>query len=319
MSTRQHYHTPVLLDKVIELLAIKPDGVYLDGTLGGGGHFGAIASRLSTSGTAIGIDRDSEAIAWTREHMGTVRAHVILEQSAYSLFDRVCGRNSISTLDGVLLDLGVSSRQLDESGRGFAYMQDSDLDMRMNPAKGSTAAQIIENSDEQSLAHILEDYGEVKNARRMAHTIKTYARTNRLQTSGDLRKCLEAEYGPNFRIKVLAKVFQALRIAVNDELGELERFLEKLPDMMAPEGRCAIISYHSLEDRKVKQKMSEWEQGCTCPPRMPVCTCHKIIMLKRITKKPVMADEREIAANPRARSARLRVAQKVARNVGAAA
>lgn len=215
---------------------------------------------------------------------------------------------NITGVTGILLDLGVSSFQIDREERGFSYMRESNLDMRMNPAEGITASELIADIDEDGLAEILSKYGEIQNSSRMAAAIKKYEKP--IHTSTDLRNCLYAEYGPNLQIKVISRVFQALRIAVNDELGELETFLSKVTPYLVSGGRVAVISYHSLEDRMVKEFFKEQEKSCTCPGDALYCTCKKQVLLKRVTKKALKADVSEIKQNPRARSARLRVAQR---------
>lgn len=308
MSTDGFYHEPVLKEEVCSYLITRNNGIYLDCTLGGGGHFRAIAERLTSEALLIGIDRDMDAINWNR-NSPVSGPGVIIEQSRFSDFDSVLKKHSIGKIDGVLLDLGVSSFQIDSVGRGFTYMKESDLDMRMNPLEGIGASELIEQSTAEELASILEEYGEVHNANRMARVIKSCKFS--LKTSEDLRSCLIQEYGPNLQIKVFAKVFQALRIAVNNELGELKTFLHKISGYLVSGGRLVIISYHSLEDRIVKEFIREQEQGCICPKQVPYCTCKKQVILKRVTKKAVQASDEEIKRNPRSRSARLRIAERI--------
>ncbi len=308
---QQTYHVPVLLREVLDLLSIKPHGVYIDGTLGGGGHFRAIADRLFDGGKIIGLDRDRQAIENFQKngyHRNLVS--IILEQSRFSDFDSILDKYAIGKVDGILLDLGVSSKQIDAAERGFSYMQDAALDMRMDQSQPLTARDLIYNSDEEQLSEILADYGEIRNSDRMAHTIKKYLKTNDLNTSADLKACIEGEYGSHVKIQVYAKLFQALRIAVNGELEQLTIFLSKALKFLSPGGRVAVISYHSLEDRIVKEFMRSAEEPCICPPDFPMCTCHKPVLLKRVTRKAVRAADEEIKANPRARSARLRVAER---------
>ncbi|MBD3243839.1 MAG: 16S rRNA (cytosine(1402)-N(4))-methyltransferase RsmH [Chitinivibrionales bacterium] len=305
------YHAAVLLAESIEGLAVRPGGAYLDGTAGGGGHLQAIIDQLGGTGTAIGLDRDPDAIAHLQRHIEPRGAKLILAQSRFSELDRVCAENGVEALDGVLLDLGVSSYQLDTPERGFSYQVEAPLDMRMDPQRGTTAAQLLRESDVVTLERILRDYGEVTNAPRMARTIASCARTGSLETTADLRSCLEAEYGP-LKPKVLSKVFQALRIAVNRELEELETFLAKVAGQIRTGGRLAVIAYHSLEDRLVKNAMRDWEGRCICPPELPVCRCGRRAQFKRITRRAVTPSDAEIRGNRRARSARLRIAERVA-------
>ena len=304
------YHEPVLRDEVLGLLVTNRKGIYLDCTLGGGGHFRALAGALEAEAVVIGIDRDPDAIEWNKPRKLPGGPEQIFAQSCFSQFDNVLREHGVTSLDGVLLDLGVSSFQIEKAERGFAYMRESNLDMRMNPEEGISAAELISGSSEEELESILQEYGEVQNPARMARTIKQC--TSSLRTSSDLRDCLVREYGPNLKIKVLAKVFQALRIAVNDELGELRCFLEKVVAYMVSGGRLAVISYHSLEDRMVKEFIREKETGCSCPPDLPMCICNKPVLLKRVTKKAVIPGDSEVQRNPRARSARLRVAERTA-------
>lgn len=311
MRTCEMYHQPVLLEEGIAGLAIKPDGVYLDGTVGGGGHFSKIIERLDASGTAIGIDRDAEAIAWIHNRIGQPRCRVIIEQNTFSQFDMVLQKHAIRSVDGILLDLGVSSHQIDDPGRGFTYREDAPLDMRMNQQQQVTAASVLADSSLESLGLLLQEYGEVKNAHRMAEAIIGYVKGHGLETTGDLRECLEREYGTPIKYKLLAKVFQALRIAVNDELQELRTCLAKAVDYLATKGRLVVIAYHSLEDRIVKTFFQTCEQTCDCVPNQPVCTCNKVALLKRINRKVYRASHDEVARNRRARSARLRIAERI--------
>ena len=266
MRENHDYHTPVLLEEILDLLVCNEKGVYVDGTLGGGGHFRAMAEKLASTGILIGIDRDPEAVLWNRGHMPSCRPTVIIEQARFSDIDIVLKRNSISSVDGILLDLGVSSHQIDEAARGFSYMQDAPLDMRMDPSSGTPAYELISQSDVDGLAAVLREYGEVEGAGRVARAMKKWAESHPLKTSADLRACCASMFNNRLSIKLLAKIFQALRIAVNDELGELKRFLAKVLDYLRPGGRLAIVSYHSLEDRMVKEFMRKNERTCTCPP-----------------------------------------------------
>ena len=299
----------------MEALAVKPDGTYLDATAGGGGHLREILARLDKRGIAIGIDRDPDAIAWLGAHSAH-REHgaaaLILEQCPFSRFDTVLTHHGIGAVDGMLLDLGVSSHQIDTQERGFSYMKQSDLDMRMDPASGMSAADFCESASEKELARVLADFGEITNPLRMARAIKGCAQRRPLRTSGDLVYCLRNEYGVSFPVKVIAKVFQALRIAVNDELSELAACLAASLSKVKHGGRIVVISYHSLEDRIVKNFFRDGEQGCVCPPVLKKCMCGRKIMLKRINKKVIIPSAAEVARNPRARSARLRAAEMVA-------
>ena len=312
MNTNDTYHVPVLLTESMEALAVRPDGTYLDATAGGGGHLREILARLDTRGTAIGIDRDPDSIAWINAHIERGAATFILEQCPFSHFDTVLSRHGIGAVDGMLLDLGVSSHQIDTQERGFSYMKPSDLDMRMDPASDMSAADFCAAAGERELAAALADYGEITNPLRMARAIKGCAQRRPLRTSGDLVSCLRNEYGASFPVKVVAKVFQALRIAVNGELSELAACLAAALSNVRQGGRIVVISYHSLEDRIVKNFFRDGEQGCVCPPVLKKCMCGRKILLKRINKKVIVPSAAEVARNPRARSARLRAAEMVA-------
>lgn len=321
------YHVPVLLKEVLELFVVGA-GVYVDGTLGGGGHFRAIAAAMEEGGPSggaaspnavglsqrtvlIGIDRDSEALDNARRAgLAGIGAEVILEQSRFSEFDSVLAKHNIDKVHGLFVDLGVSSRQIDVPERGFMYMKDSPLDMRMDSSGPLTAARFLEECGEAELAQVLEEYGEVRNSQRMARAIKEHMVHNSILTSADLKACIAREYGPHVKIQVFAKLFQALRIAVNGELDELRTFLDKSVKYLAEGGRVAVISYHSLEDRIVKEFFRKAEEACVCPPHQPVCVCDKPVLFRRVNRKAVTASEGELSRNPRSRSARLRVAER---------
>ena len=305
------YHIPVLREEALHALAVKPEGIYVDCTLGGGGHFQAIIDGLGASGMAIGIDRDPDAIAWCDGHLDKKDANVVLKQGRFSVFSDVLDGLHIDAVDGVLLDLGVSSHQIRAEKRGFSYMKDAGLDMRMDPAGATTAADILRESSVPQLAEILSKYGEIRNPVRMAQTIKNYMKRTTLTTSEELKNCLQIEYGGAMKIKVLAKLFQALRIAVNDELSELRSCCEQAVLSLRQGGRLVVISYHSLEDRFVKNFMRDAEKGCICPPRIPVCVCGKGKTLKRIITRAIVPSPEEVRRNPASRSARLRVAEKI--------
>ncbi|MDR2591265.1 MAG: 16S rRNA (cytosine(1402)-N(4))-methyltransferase RsmH [Chitinispirillales bacterium] len=315
------YHVPVLIGEVLEFFVSDRGGVYVDGTLGGGGHFRAVAARVVSlaakrSGAApvvmVGVDRDGEAVERARRSsFDGIDAEIIIEQARFSEFDAVLAKRGIEKVSGLFVDLGVSSRQIDEPGRGFMYMKEAPLDMRMDQSGGRTAAEFLEQCEANELADVFDKYGEIRNAPRLAGAVKAYMRDNKMETSADLRNCVSKEYGERFDIKLMAKLFQALRIKVNGELDELQAFLEKSITYLAKGGRIAVISYHSLEDRMVKEFFREAEAACVCDPNQPVCTCDKQVLLRRITRKAVTASNEEIKRNPRSRSARLRVAERV--------
>ena len=310
MATTREYHTPVLLKECIEGLAIRPDGIYVDATLGGGGHFFEIVARLDEHGTAIGIDRDSEAIQWAKSHLPETKASIILQQARFADLDMVLTRNHIGHVSGILLDLGVSSHQIDALDRGFNYLSNASLDMRMSPDDSLTATQLLKQSSIEDLSAILADFGEVQNSSRMARVLKTASDAGLLETSADLRAVLQSEYGLNLKVKVLAKVFQALRIAVNGELDQLKTVLDKAEDALEETGRLVVMSYHSLEDRIVKNQMRVWEEGEEQEYNPYARHTAGESVFKRITKKAVQASDEEIALNRRSRSVRLRVAAR---------
>ncbi|MBN2038238.1 MAG: 16S rRNA (cytosine(1402)-N(4))-methyltransferase RsmH [Chitinispirillaceae bacterium] len=310
MRKTYEYHTPVLLDEILTQFLHKNSGVFLDGTLGGGGHFWAMAERLDAGSIMIGIDRDPKAVAWNREHTRPCRPRLIIEHSCFSDLDAILGRNHIKALDGVFLDLGISSHQIDEASRGFSYLQDADLDMRMDPGRGFPAHELIARSSTAELAAVLRNYGEIQGAFRMAKSLKDWGERSPLRRSAQIREWYRRTFGRKAPNDLLARLFQALRIAVNDELGELERFLDNVLAFLNPEARLAVISYHSLEDRMVKEFMRDKEKTCICPPEMPVCRCAFKPLLKRLNKKAIRPSLREINHNRRARSARLRIAQR---------
>jgi 16S rRNA (cytosine1402-N4)-methyltransferase len=295
----------------MDALAIKPDGTYLDATAGGGGHLRELVARLDSRGKAVGTDRDPEAIAWCRARLQNVLPSLILEQAPFSRLGDVLDRSGITAIDGLLLDLGVSSHQIDDGARGFSYMQDTPLDMRMDPTHGVSAAEFLSAADEAELQRVFSEYGEIRNPGRMARAFRRFMAAHPMATSRDVTKCLTDEYGAGLPIKIIAKVFQAVRIAVNDELAELSDCLRLALAYVKKGGRIVVISYHSLEDRIVKNFFRDNENPCKCPRSMPYCTCGRKIMLKRINRKVIIPGESEIHANPRARSARLRCAEKV--------
>lgn len=305
-------HRPVLLDECVEALDIKPGGIYVDGTLGGGGHSEAICERLR-GGRLIGIDRDETALAAASERLARFGCFVPVRGNFRDVASILSGLG-IEKADGMLFDLGVSSPQLDEASRGFSYMADAPLDMRMDRASGRTAADLIAEETEDELARIFYTYGEERYSRRIAAAIVKRRAEAPVRTTGELVEIIKgAMPAAALREKQhpAKRVFQALRIAVNDELGALEQMLDTAPDLLAPGGRLAIISFHSLEDRLVKNAIRKRERGCTCPPDLPVCVCGFVQTLKSVGRQPITAGESELEINPRARSAKLRVAERV--------
>lgn len=303
-------HIPVLLDQCLEGLAIKPDGTYLDGTAGGAGHSGEIAKRLTT-GRLISLDQDPDAIAVAKERLQGLPATVYEINFRYA--DKALQDLGVDGLDGVLLDLGVSSHQLDERSRGFSYLGDAPLDMRMSQ-KGPTAADFVNQADREELARILREYGEEKNAWQIAGKIVHQREIKPFETTMELAQTVAAALPPAVRRKAknpARQTFQALRIAVNGELDALSEGMDVLFEALRPGGRFCIITFHSLEDRLVKQRFRTWCTACTCPPEFPVCVCGGKAKAKPVTRKPIVADETEQEENRRSRSAKLRIIEKL--------
>ncbi len=303
-------HKPVLFEETIASLAIKPEGLYIDGTAGGGGHSRAILEHLTT-GRLLSIDQDPDAIKVVTERLGGYAASVIRQGNFASMakLARECGMEAV---DGVLLDIGVSSYQLDNPERGFSYHNDAPLDMRMSQ-QGESAADLVNNLSWQELARIIRDYGEDKNAVRIAKGIVAAREEEPITTTGRLADIIRNSVPAAVRRAEghpARRTFQALRIAVNGELDRLREGLEAAFSILKPGGRLAVITFHSLEDRIVKQQMNEWCRGCTCPPEFPVCVCGNKPKGTLIYKKGLAPSEEEIAENPRARSSRLRVIEK---------
>lgn len=307
-------HTSVLFDECMDGLEIKPDGIYVDGTLGGGGHSSGICSRLSQDGTLIGIDRDREALKAAEERLRKFDCRKIFVQSNYSDIKDVLKELEIDKIDGALLDLGVSSYQLDNPERGFSYMQDAPLDMRMSQDDEFTAYDVVNNYSESDLKGIIQKYGEERWASRIAEFVVKARNEHPLETTGQLVDAIKAAIpkaarrdGPH----PAKRTFQAIRIEVNDELGQLERAVDEFIDVLNPGGRLAIITFHSLEDRIVKDIYNKHVNPCTCPKEFPVCVCGKKPDITKKSTKPVLPTDEEVENNPRSRSAKLRVAEKI--------
>ncbi len=302
-------HVPVLLYETLEGLAIHPDGIYVDGTVGGAGHSFEIASGLSENGMLIGLDRDPDAVAAASERLAGLPAKVV--HSNYSEIREVLDSLGIPAVDGILMDLGVSSHQLDEAERGFSYHADAPLDMRMSQT-GLSARDIVNTWTEQELTTILRDYGEEKFAGRIAANIVRAREEAPIERTGQLADIIRDSVPQKFRRdkNPCKKSFQAIRIAVNDEFGHLRQGLEAAFDCLKPGGRLAVITFHSLEDRIVKQQFAKWCSGCTCPPDFPQCVCGKKPKGKLIVRKPVTAGDEELGRNNRSRSAKLRLIER---------
>ena len=306
-------HISVLLDECIENLNIKPDGIYLDGTLGMGGHSYEIASRLST-GRLICIDRDETAIERAGRRLAPFGEKVRLVHGNFSDAAAILDSLGIKGADGMLFDLGVSSPQLDEAERGFSYMAEAPLDMRMDRSGGITAWEVVNTWSEERLNRILWDYGEERCARRITAAILKHRAEKPIGTTQELTEIIRSAMpAAALREKQhpAKRTFQAIRIAVNDELGAIAAMMETAPDKLNKGGRLCVISFHSLEDRIVKSGIQARERGCTCPREAPVCTCGFVQTLKSVSRKPILPTREEIERNPRARSAKLRVAERV--------
>lgn len=306
-------HISVLLDECIENLNIKPDGIYLDGTLGLGGHSYQIASRLD-AGRLICIDRDETAIERSSRRLAPFADRITYVHGNFSDAAEILDRLGIDSVDGMLFDLGVSSPQLDEIQRGFSYMGDAPLDMRMDGSAGLTAYEVVNTWPEARLNRILWDYGEERYARRITAAILAHRTEKPITTTLELVDIIKgAMPAAALREKQhpAKRTFQAIRIAVNDELGAISAMMETAPDKLKKGGRLCVISFHSLEDRIVKSGINARENGCTCPREAPICTCGFVQTLKSVTRKPILPSEEEIEKNPRSRSAKLRVAERV--------
>ena len=303
-------HQPVLYQEVLDALAPRSGKSYLDGTVGAGGHAEGILKASAPQGRLLGLDLDPEALAISRQRLFAFQGRVILRQASYRDAATVLREIGWGSVDGILLDLGVSSMQVDQPERGFSFRESGPLDMRFNPAGGTTAADLVNLLDERSLADLIYEFGEERYSRRIARAIVA---ARPFQTTGKLveviEKAVPSGYDPH--LHPATRTFQALRIATNQELETISEALPALTGCLAPGGRIAIISFHSLEDRLVKQYFRQESKDCICPPGQPVCTCGHTATLKVLTRKPISATEQEINGNPRSRSAKLRVAERI--------
>ncbi len=309
----EFHHVSVLLPECLDALDIKPDGIYVDGTLGGAGHSSQIVRRLTT-GRLIGIDRDQVALAAASRRLQPWSDRVTLVHSNFSEIAAVLEDLNISGVDGILLDLGVSSPQLDDGERGFSYMVDAPLDMRMNRQDAMSAYDVVNTWPQEELKRILFDYGEERYAPKIAAAICRRREERPVETTlelVDIIRCAMPPAALREKQHPTKRSFQAIRIAVNDELGSVERVMGDAIRCLNPGGRLAVITFHSLEDRIVKLAMADASKGCTCPPNFPVCVCGKKPKVKLVTRKPIVSGDAELQDNPRARSAKLRVCEKL--------
>ena len=305
-------HVPIMLSEVLEGLAIKPDGIYVDGTLGGAGHSSEIVKRLGDKGKLIGIDQDQDAIEAASKRLEPYK-NVEIVHSNYLNIKSILSGLGIDSVDGILLDLGVSSYQFDNKDRGFSYREDAKLDMRMDTSQEYTAQDIVNDYSEEDLRRILKVYGEEKFAGRIAENIVKARTDKRIETTFELNEIIKSSIPAAVRRQgknPCKKTYQAIRIELNKELSVLEDSLDEMIELLNPGGRLCIITFHSLEDRIVKNAFRTAERPCTCPPEFPVCVCGKKSKGKVITRKPIVADEDELEVNPRSSSAKLRIFEK---------
>ncbi len=307
-------HKSVLLAETVEYLNVKPDGIYVDGTLGGGGHAEAVCRRLSASGSYVGIDQDEDAVRAAAERLAPFGDLVTIVRSNYERMEAVLSSLGIGAADGILLDLGVSSYQLDTPERGFSYREDAPLDMRMDRRQEKTAKDIVNGYSETELFHMIRDYGEDRFAKNIAKHIAAARGREEIRRTGQLAEIVKGAIPAKMRAgggHPAKRTFQAIRIELNHELDVLETSLDRMIGLLKPGGRLCIITFHSLEDRIVKTSFRRNENPCTCPPGFPVCMCGKVSRGKVITRKPVLPSEEELSDNRRAKSARLRVFERV--------
>lgn len=310
----EYPHEPVLVKEAVQDLLTRPDGVYVDGTCGSGGHSVAIGERLAAGGRLICLDRDPDAIRQCRARLSFLGSRVSVIRANFAHIDAVLEEEHVDRVSGMLLDLGLSTTQLDHSGRGFSFRRDEPLDMRMDPLHGRPARDWVNTLSERELERIFREYGEERRARAIARAIGRARRvepfTNALQLADLIRSVVPRIHGPGAKDPA-TRSFQALRIAVNRELENLQAFLEMIPSRISRGGRLVIIAYHSLEDRRIKQAFRAWEKGCTCPPDFPVCICGKAPLFRPLRRRALKPTERERGENPRARSAVLRAAERI--------
>lgn len=309
-ENKEFKHIPIMLEQVLNGLDIKPDGIYVDGTLGGAGHSYEIAKRLTDGGRLIGIDQDEAAIKAAGERLSEFGDRVTIVRNNYAQMVSILQSLGISYVDGILLDLGVSSYQLDTAERGFSYMEDAPLDMRMDTRQDKTAKDIVNNYSQAELTRIIRDYGEDRFAAKIADKIVTYREKKTIETTGELVEIIKSAIPVKFRLTgghPAKRTFQAIRIELNRELSVLEESIDGMIDLLADGGRMAVITFHSLEDRIVKSAFKRAESPCTCPPDFPVCVCGKKSKGSVVTRKPILPSIEEMEENPRAKSSKLRI------------
>ncbi len=305
-----HFHVPVMRNEVLQYLITRPEGTYVDCTVGGGGHARAILEVLSPQGQLIGLDADAEAL----EHARNVLAdfpNKVLRHTFYDNLEAVLYELDVVPVDGVFFDLGISSFQVDVERRGFSFQKEAPLDMRFDQSTCKTAADVVNEYPEEELARVIREYGEERHWKAIVNEIIRKRQIMRIETTTDLVEIVRSVVGENFLNKSLARVFQALRIEVNQELERLQRALQQAYDVLRQGGRIVVLSYHSLEDRIVKEFFRHKAATCVCPPELPVCTCGKVQEMKLLTRKVVTPSAEEVSRNPRARSARLRAAERI--------
>ncbi len=307
-------HYSVLLEETMEALRIRPDGIYVDGTLGGGGHALAVCKRLSERGHLYGIDQDAAAISTASERLSIFGDQVTIIRNNYCQMKEVLKTYGVEKVDGILLDLGVSSYQLDEADRGFTYREDAALDMRMDQRQSKTAKDIVNTYSEMDLYRIIRDYGEDKFAKNIAKHIVQRRKTKPIETTSELVEAIKAAIPLKVRMQKghpAKQTFQAIRIELNQELEVLQSTLDEMIDLLHPGGRICVITFHSLEDRIVKTIFRRNESPCTCPSHFPVCVCGKVSKGRVVTKKPILPSEKELEENTRSKSAKLRVFEHI--------
>ena len=301
-------HVPVLYQEVLEMLQPVENGRYIDGTLGAGGHTAGLLQASAPEGRVLAFDRDPEAIAFARARLADYGERVHYVNDSYARMAEIAPAVGFAQVDGILLDLGLSSRQLDDGARGFAFRLEGPLDMRFDQTQGETAADLLNNRTEAELSELFWRYGEEKQSRKIARLIVNH---RPISSTTELADLIAAHSPKQWRIHPATQVFQALRIAVNRELDAVEQGVLAALDLLKPNGRLAVISFHSLEDRFIKQRFRQWSAACICPPQQPICTCGGQPRARLITRKAIQASAAEIAQNPRSRSARLRVIEKI--------